>query len=69
MPIFKIHLNFGISERLADYIRTTYGANILTIANSQNYTRFRVQAPDQQSLNAALLDLREHLVEIEEEIE
>lgn len=65
MPIFRIYLNFGISERLLTYIRQTYGANIKTVADSHNMTYFRVNAPDQQSLNAALLDIKDHLVEIE----
>lgn len=66
MPIFKIHMNFGISDRLKEYIRATYGANIRVTGDARNYTFFRVQAPSMASLDAAMLDIRSRLVEIEQ---
>lgn len=68
MPLFTITLNFGISERLLTYITTTYSSNIHKIRKSENFTQFRVEAPTQESLDAALADIRSRLVEIEPEV-
>lgn len=65
MPKFVIIINFDISERLREYIVATYGANITSMSKGGGMTRIKAIAPDQQSLNAALQDIRDHLVEIE----
>lgn len=66
MPQYKIYLNFAISDRLRDYIQTTYEANILSWNIARNMTAVRVQAPSQAALDAALTDIRSRLVEIQE---
>lgn len=66
MPFFRIILNFQISERLKDYIRTTYASNILTMREGRNMTAFKVTAPSQTALDTAMADIRSRLVEIEE---
>lgn len=66
MPTFKITLNFGISNRLRDYIIQTYGANIKSVQTSKNITAFIANAPSQAALDSALADIRSRLVEIEE---
>lgn len=69
MPLYRITLNFGISEKLKDYIRITYGANILTMGFSDNQTTIKANAPNQAALDSALVDIRNKLIEIEEIIE
>lgn len=66
MPQYRITLNFQISDRLKEYIRTTYASYILTVSESVNLTSFKVQAPSQSALDGALADIRSKLVEIEE---
>ena len=65
MPEFKVTINLGVSDRLRQYIITTYGANIKQMAINASETAFIVNAPSQAALDAALADIRTHLVEIE----
>lgn len=66
MPYYKIELNLGISDKLADYITTTYGANITKFERKGNYTLVIAYAETQTQINAALLDLRTRLAEVTE---
>jgi len=69
MPWYKIELNVGISDKLADYIVTTYGnagQNIRTFERIGNYTKIIAFANSLAAINAALNDIRTRLVEVEE---
>ena len=68
MPWYKIELNVGISDKLADYIVATYGpgGNIWSIERATNYTKIIAQAPNQTAVNNALTDLRTRLAEVQE---
>lgn len=69
MPTYKIELNVGISDKLADYINTIYGGggqNILSFERRGNYTKIIAIAPSEAAINNALQDLRTRLVEVEE---
>lgn len=68
MPWYKIELNVGISDKLADYIVTTYGGpgTIFSFERQENYTKIIAQAPSQTAVNNALADLRTRLAEVEE---
>ena len=69
MPWYKIELNVGISDKLADYIINTYGnagQNIAKFEKSGNYTKIYAFAPSQTAVNNALQDLRTRIVEVEE---
>ena len=66
MPTYKIELNVGISDKLADHIVTTYGANILKFERQGNYTSIIAFAPTPQAINVALEDLRSRIAEVEE---
>lgn len=66
MAIFKIYFNFMLSDRLLDYIKATYSANIISFVQKRNAYEIRVQAPSQAALDGALADIRSRLVEIQE---
>ena len=68
MPWYKIELNIGISDKLANYITTTYGGPgvIFSFERTGNYTKIIAQAPSQAAVNNALADLRTRLAEVEE---
>jgi hypothetical protein len=69
MPWYKIELNLGISDKLANYIMTTYGnegQNIAIFERTGNYTKIIAFANSLAAINTALTDIRNHLVEVEE---
>lgn len=66
MPYYKIELNVGISDKLADYIMTTYGLNITKFERKGNYTIIIAYAETQQQINTALLDIRTRIAEVTE---
>jgi hypothetical protein len=69
MPWYKIEFNIGISDKLAQYILTTYGNGGQTIKvfeRQGNYTKIIAFAGSQAGINAALNDLRARIVEVEE---
>lgn len=66
MPTYKIELNVGISDKLADYIVSTYGANITRFERQRNYTTIIAFAATPQAINNALADLRTRLAEVTE---
>jgi hypothetical protein len=71
MPWYKIELNVGISDKLANYISTTYGGGGQTIKifeRQGNYTKIIAFANSLAAVNAALTDIRNHLVEVEETV-
>jgi hypothetical protein len=69
MPWYKIEFNIGISDKLANYILTTYGGGGQTIKvfdRQGNYTKIIAFANSQAAVNTALQDLRTRIVEVEE---
>jgi hypothetical protein len=69
MPWYKIEINVGISDKLAQYILTTYGGGGQTIKvfeRQGNYTKIIAFAASQAAVNNALQDLRTRIVEVEE---
>lgn len=69
MPWYKIEFNIGISDKLAQYIMTTYGGagqTIKVFERQGNYTKIIAFANSQAGINAALNDLRTRIVEVEE---
>jgi hypothetical protein len=69
MPWYKIELNVGISNKLADYIVSTYGGAGQTIKifeRQGNYTKIIAFAASQAGINSALTDIRNRIVEVEE---
>lgn len=69
MPWYKIELNVGISDKLANYILDIYGNNNQTIKvfeRTGNYTRIVAFATTQAAINNALTDIRSKIVEVEE---
>jgi hypothetical protein len=69
MPWYKIEFNIGISDKLANYILTTYGGEGQTIRvfeRQGNYTKIIAFANSQAAINTALNDLRARIVEVEE---
>ena len=69
MPYYLIELNVGISDKLANYIMTTYGGasgNIKRFERSGNYTKIIAFAATQTQINNALQDIRTRLAEVEE---
>ena len=70
MPWYKIEINLGISDKLANYIITRYGGvghiNLPVFERRGNYTKIIAFAPSQAAVNNALQDLRTRLVEVEE---
>jgi hypothetical protein len=71
MPWYKIELNVGISDKLAQYIQTTYGGAGQTIKifeRQGNYTKIIAFANSLAAVNNALTDIRNHLVEVEETV-
>jgi hypothetical protein len=69
MPWYKVELNLGISNKLADYIVATYGGggqNIKIFERAGNYTKIIAFAANITAINTALNDIRNHLVEVEE---
>ena len=69
MPWYKIELNVGISDKLANYIVTTYGGGGQTIKifeRAGNYTKIIAFAGSLAGINNALSDIRTRLVEVEE---
>lgn len=69
MPYYKIELNVGISDKLADYIMTTYGGatgNIKIFERTGNYTKIIAFAVSQTAINTALNDIRNRIAEVEE---
>ena len=69
MPWYKIEFNIGISDKLAQYILTTYGGSGQTIKvfeRQGNYTKIIAFANSQAAINNALQDLRTRIVEVEE---
>jgi len=69
MPWYKIELNVGISDKLADYIYNTYGnagQNIRTFERIGNYTKIIAFANTLAGINTAMNDIRTRLVEVEE---
>jgi hypothetical protein len=69
MPWYLIELNVGISDKLANYILTTYGGGGQTIKVFQrqgNYTKIIAFAASQAAVNGALQDLRTKLAEVTE---
>lgn len=66
MPYYKIELNVGISDKLADYIMTTYGLNITKFERKGNYTIVVAYAETQQGINVALNDIRTRIAEVTE---
>ena len=71
MPWYKIELNVGISNKLADYIIATYGGAgqaIKIFERAGNYTKIIAFAGSQAGINNALADIRNRLVEVEETV-
>jgi hypothetical protein len=69
MPWYKIELNVGISDKLADYIIATYGnagQNIRRFERTGNYTNIEAFANSLAAVNTALTDIRTRLVEVNE---
>jgi hypothetical protein len=69
MPWYKIELNVGISNKLADYIVSTYGGGGQTIKifeRQGNYTKIIAFAGSLAGINNALADIRNRIVEVEE---
>lgn len=69
MPWYLVELNVGISDKLAEYIRTTYGnnnQNIPVFERKGNYTKIIAFAPSVAAINNALLDIRTRIAEVEE---
>ena len=69
MPWYKIELNVGISDKLADYIQTTYGnnnQNIKVFERTGNYTKIIAFAGTLAGINNALSDIRTRIVEVAE---
>lgn len=69
MPWYKIEFNIGISDKLAKYILETYGGSGQTIKMFErqgNYTKIIAFANSQAAINAALNDLKNRIVEVEE---
>lgn len=68
MPWYKIEFNIGISDKLADYIKSTYGGSgqIKVFERQGNYTKIIAFANSQAAINTALNDLRTRIVEVEE---
>lgn len=69
MPWYKIELNVGISDKLANYIVQTYGGSGQTIKifdRQGNYTKIIAFANSMGAVNNALTDIRTRLVEVEE---
>jgi hypothetical protein len=68
-PWYQIELNVGISDKLANYIVTTYGGAgqaIKVFQRSGNYTKIIAFANNQSAINQALNDIRTRLVEVQE---
>lgn len=69
MPWYKIEFNIGISDKLANYIMSTYGGGGQTIKvfeRQGNYTKIIAFANSLAAINVALTDLRNRIVEVEE---
>ena len=69
MPWYQIELNVGISDKLAQYIMTTYGGAGQTIKVFQrqgNYTKIIAFAPTETAINNALQDVRTRIAEVQE---
>lgn len=68
MPWYKIELNLGISDKLAEYIMTTYGStgNIKVFERQGNYTKIIAFAVGPAAIATALNDLKNRLAEVTE---
>lgn len=69
MPYYLIEINVGISDKLADYIKTTYSGptnNIKVFERANNYTKIIAFANSQAAINVALNDIRTHIVDVTE---
>jgi hypothetical protein len=68
MPWYLIELNVGISDKLANYIQTTYGGtgNIKIFERQGNYTKIIAFAVGQGAINTALTDIRTKIAEVTE---
>jgi len=67
MPWYQIEINVGISDKLADYIRSTYGNNNQTIKlfeRQGNYTKIIAFANTQAAVNTALNDIKSRIAEV-----
>jgi len=69
MPYYLIELNVGISDKLADYIKATYGGgtgNIKRFERQGNYTKIIAFANSLAAVNGALNDIRTRIAEVQE---
>ena len=63
MPFFKVEFHFGVSPVGKSWIRSQYAANIKYEAESHNYWKLIVEAPNQAAVDTVKSDLLNNLIQ------